>query len=118
MLPLLNDIAQRDVVPIVARQAWLMGEERAWLDELLRRDVGRSLDAVDCRELREWPLARQRRWLRYHLRLADEGDGEHPPSADDVERALAVVRGDVIATEITGGRRLARSGQYLALSKN
>jgi len=118
VLPLLNDIAQRDVVPIVARQAWLMGEERAWLDQLLRRDVERSLDAVDCREIREWPLARQRRWLRYHLRLADEGDGEHPPSADDVERALGVVRGDVIATEITGGRRLSRSGQYLALAKN
>jgi tRNA(Ile)-lysidine synthase len=118
VLPLLNDLARRDVVPIVARQAWLMGEERTWLDELLRRDVERALDAVDCRELREWPLARQRRWLRYHLRLADVGDGEHPPSADDVERALSVVRGDVIATEITGGRRLSRSGQYLALSKN
>jgi len=74
-----------------------------------------TLADADCRELRTWPVARLRRWLRGQLRGPDHGDGEHPPSADDVERALAVVRGDVVATELHGGRRLARRGQRLTL---
>ena len=48
---------------------------------------------------------------------ATTSDGVHPPSSDEVERALHVVRGDVVATELSGGRRLSRSGQRLTLDE-
>ncbi len=114
VMPLLCDVARRDVVPVLARQAALIGDERDWLDALSRLDAPAFTDA-DCRDLREWPRARLRRWLRDSLRTDDGGDGTHPPSADEVERAVAVVVGDVVATQLSGGRRLARSGQRLRL---
>ena len=111
----LNDVADRDVVPILARQAVLLHDERTWLDELALDDRAVSLEEADCRVLRTWPRARLRRWLRVQLRVADAGDGTHPPSADEVERAIAVVDGDVVATELSGGRRLSRRDQHLTL---
>ena len=115
LLPLMEVIAGRDPVPVLARQAGLMFDERAWLDALSRDDVAIDLASADCRQLRDWPVARLRRWLRVHLRTADEGDGDHPPSALEVDRAVQVVRGDIVATELSGGRRLARRGQRLTL---
>jgi tRNA(Ile)-lysidine synthase len=115
LIELLNDVAERDVVPILARQAVLLHDERTWLDELARDDRAVALEDADCRLLRTWPRARLRRWLRVQLRGADEGDGTHPPSADEVERAIEVVVGDVVATELSGGRRLSRRGQHLSL---
>jgi tRNA(Ile)-lysidine synthase len=115
LIAVMNDVAERDVVPVLARQAKLMHDERVWLDELARGDVALTLDEADCRVVRTWPVARQRRWLREQLRSADEGDGTHPPSADEVERVLAVVAGTVVATELSGGRRLSRRDQHLTL---
>jgi tRNA(Ile)-lysidine synthase len=115
LMAMLDDVAGRDVVPILARQAVLLFDERTWLDELARDDRAVTLGDADCRELRTWPRARLRRWLRVQLRAADQGDGSHPPSADEVERAIEVVRGDVVATELSGGRRLSRGGQHLTL---
>ena len=116
LVPLMDEIAKRDVVPIIARQAALMHDERMWLDERAHDDPT-TLGDADCRDLRQWPVARLRRWLRTQLREPDHGDGAHPPSADEVERALGVVRGDVVATELHGGRRLARRGQRLTLEQ-
>jgi tRNA(Ile)-lysidine synthase len=115
LMATLDDVAGRDVVPILARQAALVFDERVWLDELAVVDVAVTLEDADCRELRTWPRARLRRWLRAQLRSPDEGDGEHPPSADEVERAIAVVSGDVVAMELSGGRRLSRREQHLML---
>jgi tRNA(Ile)-lysidine synthase len=113
LIAVMNDVAERDVVPVLARQAKLMHDERVWLDQLARGDDALTLEEADCRVVRTWPIARQRRWLREQLRSADEGDGTHPPSADEVERALAVVAGTVVATEVSRGRRLSRRGQHL-----
>ncbi len=113
LMGVLDDVAGRDVVPILARQAALFFDERTWLDELARDDGAVTLADADCRELRTWPRARLRRWLRAQLRAPDEGDGSHPPSADEIERALAVVDGDVVAMELRGGRRLSRRDQHL-----
>ena len=115
LVAVMNDVAGRDVVPLLARQARLMYDERVWLDSRSTDDVATGLDQADCRELREWPRARLRRWLRVQLRQPDQGDGTHPPSADEVERAMEVVRGDVTATDLSGGRRLSRKDQRLTL---
>ena len=115
VMPLLCEVAQRDVVAVLARQARLLFDERTWLDDLALVDAPSTLESADCRILRTWPTARLRRWLRVQLRSADQGDGEHPPSADEVERAIEVVRGTVVATELSGARRLARRGQHLTL---
>jgi len=116
LMPVLCDVAGRDVVPILARQAALIFDERAWLDELGREDRAVTVADADCRVLRAWNTARLRRWLRWQLRRNDD-DGDHPPSAAEVARALAVVRGEIVATELEGGRRLARRGQHLTLEE-
>ena len=46
----------------------------------------------------------------------DEADGTHPPTLDEVTRVIAVIHGEHIACEISGGRRIARKDQYLSLS--
>jgi tRNA(Ile)-lysidine synthase len=115
LLPLLCEVAERDVVPILARQASVLYEERAWLEELARGDLALELEEADCRELRRWPRARLRRWLRVQLFVLDDVDERHPPSAAEVDRAIAVVVGDAVATELSGGRRLARRDQRLSL---
>ncbi len=117
VLPALDELADRDLVPILARQARLIRDEREWLDELGASDAARSLEDVDCRELRAWPTARLRRWLRVRLLSEDTGDGAHPPRAAEVERVMAVVRGDAVACEIAGARRVARRGQRLRIEK-
>jgi tRNA(Ile)-lysidine synthase len=115
LLPLMCDIAQRDVVPLLARQADVIYEDRAWLDLVAEPDALVALGDVDCRELREWPLARRRRWLRAKLFVVDEFGDAHPPSAAELDRAENVIAGDVVATELQGGRRLSRRAQRLAL---
>lgn len=115
LVPLLCEVAERDVVPLLARQAELVHEERRWLDDLVAGDRTRALGEVDCRVLRGWPRARLRRWLRAQLATTDEFGDAHPPSAAEIERVVAVVVGDVVATELAGGRRLARRAQHLVV---
>jgi tRNA(Ile)-lysidine synthase len=115
LIPLMNDIAERDVVPLLARQADVLFEDRAWLLLIGVDDAARDLDDADCRELSRWPRARLRRWLRAKLFTLDEQNDRHPPSAAEVDRALRVVVGDAVATELSGGRRLSRRGQRLLL---
>ena len=67
------------------------------------------------RELRDWPRARLRRWLRTKLARSDDLGERHPPSSAEIERALRVIDGEVVAIELEGGRRLSRRAQRLAL---
>lgn len=102
LLPMLADLAGRDIVPVLNRQSDLLRED----DDLLGAQAG-ALDPTDARELAGAapPLARRavRTWLR----------GEHPPDAATVERVLDVARGSAIACETTGGVRVERSHQRL-----
>lgn len=109
LLPLLDGIAERDVVPILARQAELLADDVELLDALAA-----GLDPTDARALRSAPVSLARRAIRAWLRSGDE---RHPPDAATVERVLAVARGDRRATDAGGGRRVSRSQGRLELSE-
>lgn len=110
VIPLLCEVAGRDVVPILARQAELLGEEAALLDGL-----SEGIDASDARSLAEAPAPLARRAVRRWLRSGEQRpDGElHPPSAAEVARVLTVAQGLVQACELAGGRRVARTAGRL-----
>jgi tRNA(Ile)-lysidine synthase len=109
LVPLLQEIAGRDPVPILVRQSRLLADDAAYLDTLAA-----GLDPTDVRAVREAPLPLARRALRRWLRAGSD-DERHPPSAGEIERVLAVVRGDVVACELAGGRRVARRDGRLRL---
>jgi tRNA(Ile)-lysidine synthase len=108
LLPLCARVAGRDPVPLLARQAGVLRDEVALLDSLAANLLP---DPADARAVAraERPLARRalRRWLR------ETGDGEHPPSLAEVDRTLAVAAGASVGTELTGGRRVRRTGGRL-----
>ncbi|MHB8681348.1 MAG: tRNA lysidine(34) synthetase TilS [Acidimicrobiales bacterium] len=104
LLPLCSDIAGRDLVPVLARQAGVLAEEAALLDALAD-----GLDASDARALAAAPAALARRATRRWLRA----DAPHPPDLAAVERVLAVARGAARATDVVPGRRVRRSGGRL-----
>jgi tRNA(Ile)-lysidine synthase len=104
LLPLLESIAGRDLVPVLVRQAGLLRDESDLLDALAA-----EVDPTDARQLRAAspPVARRavRRWLR----------DEHPPTAAEVERVLDVAHLAVVACELSGGRRVSRHRGRLVL---
>jgi tRNA(Ile)-lysidine synthase len=110
VIPLLSEVAGRDVVPVLARQADLLADEADLLDEL-----SADLDPTDARSLRGAPLPLARRALRRWLRAPDQGgDPEaHPPSAAEVARVMSVAQGLATACELAGGRRVSRSAGRL-----
>lgn len=109
VLPLLADVSGRDPVPVLARSAAVLAE-----DADLLTTMAAGLDPTDTRGLRSAPRPLANRALRSWLR-AGEGPERHPPSLDELERAWAVVTGEVKACELAGGRRLSRSGGRLRL---
>jgi len=107
LLPLLDDIAQRDTAGILARQADLLADVADLLAELAA-----GVDPTDAAALRSEPLVVRRVAVRNWLRSA--GDG-HPPDAATVGRVLAVAEGRARAAEISGGWRVARTAGRLRL---
>lgn len=100
VLPLLADISQRDVVPLLNRTADVARESVAALDALATH-----LDPTDTTQLAAAAPALAARSLRQWL---TDGDG-HPPSRADLERVMTVVRRDAVACQITGGREIRRT---------
>jgi tRNA(Ile)-lysidine synthase len=113
LLPLLDDIAGRDVVPILARTAEVVRQE---VD--LAEAEASAVDPTDAKGLRVAHPAVARRAVRRWLRDAGPGGGErHPPDAAAVERVLAVARGEAVACEVAGGWEVRRArGGRLRLS--
>jgi len=103
LVPLLDAIAERDVRALLARQADTLRAEADLLDELAA-----AVDPTDAAALAAAPPALARRAIRRWL--ADP----YPPDAAGVERVLAVARGEAVACELDGGRRIHRSGMRLA----
>lgn len=104
LLPLLDDLAGRDVVAVLCRQAAVLREEADLLDHLAS-----ALDAADAAALAAAPPALARRAVRRLL------SGEHPPGAAAVERVLGVARREAVACEVGGGRRVRRSAGRLVV---
>jgi tRNA(Ile)-lysidine synthase len=105
LLPLCADIAGRDIVPVLARQAELLAGDADLLDAF-----GDLVDPTDAAALAAAPEAGARRAVRQWL----VGAGTHPPPADAVERVLEVARKERRATEVPGGFRVARSAGRLS----
>ncbi|MEP6625698.1 MAG: tRNA lysidine(34) synthetase TilS [Acidimicrobiia bacterium] len=106
VLPLLERGSQRDLVPILTRQAEVFRAESDFLDglgdELLGAASDPSADGLAVDPMRSAPEVVVRRAVRRWV-------GSPPPSADEVERIVAVVRGDRVACELSGGRRVRRT---------
>jgi tRNA(Ile)-lysidine synthase len=92
LLPLMAELAHRDLVPVFTRQAGLVRDEADLLD-----DLSAALDPTDALALSAAPLPLARRDLA------------------SVERVLAVARGEAVATEVHDGRRVDRHRQQLRL---
>jgi tRNA(Ile)-lysidine synthase len=104
LLPRLDAAAQRDLTPVLVRQADLLRDESDLLDQWAA-----TLDPTDARALATAPVPLARRAVRTWL------TGDHPPDAATVERVLAVARGDAAACDIGAGRSVRRSQQRLAI---
>jgi tRNA(Ile)-lysidine synthase len=107
LLPLIDAIAERDVVPVLARQAELLRDDAELLDLLAL-----ELDPTDAAALAAAPAPLARRAVRRWLRTGAEA---HPPDAATVERVLAVARLERLACDVGGGREVRRSAGRLSL---
>jgi tRNA(Ile)-lysidine synthase len=107
LLPLAADIARRDVVDTLARYAELSGDLVDALDAVVA-----GVDAADVHALGALPDALAawavRGWLGHQT-------GEPPIDRAGLERVMAIVRGEVRATQIEGGWRVERHAQRLRI---
>jgi tRNA(Ile)-lysidine synthase len=118
LLPLCADLAGRDPVPLLARQAGVLRDEVALLNELATKEAP---DPEDARALAALPAALARRAVRQWLQAAGRpcGDGyAYPPSLAEVERVMAVAAGRAVGTQLSGGRRVSRRGGRLSVESH
>ena len=104
LLPLMNNIAERDVAALIARETRLIAD-----DEDLLQMLAEAIDVCDAPQLAAAPLPLARRAIRRWLA------NPYPPDAATVDRVLEVARGAHPGCEIGGGRRVIRSRQRLRL---
>jgi tRNA(Ile)-lysidine synthase TilS/MesJ len=105
LLPLMNEVSQRDIAQILARQADLFRDDSDFLDTLAR-----EIDPTDAKSLSTAPIALARRAVRIWL------TEKYPPDAATVERVLDVARGATTACEIGMNREVRRSNQRLQIN--
>jgi|ACXJ01.1.fsa_nt_gi tRNA(Ile)-lysidine synthetase, N-terminal domain len=108
LLPLCSEIAKRDVVPILTRQAALLAEDADLLNSLVE-----GVDATYVKELRVLSDVLSKRALRMWIRR----EVGYPPSSSAVERVLDVVRGKAKGTDLEGSLHVSRSNGRLRLEK-
>lgn len=104
LLPLMCDIAQRDLVPMLTRTADIVRADNDLLD-----DLAANIDPTDALALSRAPLPLARRAVRQWLARP------YPPDLATVERVLAVARGEALACDIGQNREIRRSKQRLTL---
>ena len=106
VLPLLESLAKRDLVPVLTRQADLLRDD----DDLLN-ELASSLDPSDAVALANAPIALSRRAIRSWL------TNPLVPDSATVERVLEVARGNTLACDIGLGRQVRRSQQRLRITE-
>lgn len=109
VLPLLESVAGRDLVPVLARQAEVLRAESEYLDELARAVwPGEGEPSAPALAALHPVLAQRavRVWL-----------GVPPPSHAEVARVLQVARGERRAAQLAGGRGVSRSSGRLLLER-
>ena len=106
VLPLLESLAKRDLVPVLTRQADLLRDD----DDLLNELAG-ALDPTDALLLSNAPIALSRRAIRTWL------TNPLVPDSATVERVLEVARGNTLACDIGLGRHVRRSQQRLRITE-
>jgi len=109
VLPLLIDVAQRDLAPVLARQAAHLRAD----DDLLQQ-LAATIDVTDAPALAAAPLPLARRAVRAWL-AAHEPEA-HPPDSAAVDRVLDVAAGRSLACEVAGIGRVERHRQQLSIS--
>jgi tRNA(Ile)-lysidine synthase len=108
LLPLMDDIAGRDVVGLLERTASVLADDA----ELV--DAGTEIiDPTDARALAAARPALARRAIR--LWLATSSASGYPPDRAAVERVRRVALGEHRACEIAGGVRVERHRQRLRI---
>lgn len=110
VLPLLSNIADRDVVPILIRQADLFSE----IDSAIA-SAASELDPTSAKALAQAPKAVAGTAVRLWLVSSGVGDGYTLDGAS-IERVLEVARGLHKATEVAGGWRVSRTQGRLRVS--
>jgi len=110
LLPLLCDIAERDLVPILVRQAELFRSGGKFISE-----EARKIDPTDTRSLAEAPKIISREAIRNWI-WETRGD-DHPPDLATIDRVLDVAFLDALATDIGNGWRVARTDRVLRIEK-
>jgi tRNA(Ile)-lysidine synthase len=101
VLPLLEKVAARDLVPVLARQAEVLAAESDFLDALAAA-AWPDADPPHAAGLLALPDVLARRAVRGWL-------GPPPASQAEVARVLAVARGECRAAQLAGGRTVRRS---------
>ena len=104
LLPAMNDISQRDVVPLLVRTADVLRTD----DDLLN-ELALSIDPTDAKALATAPLPLAHRALRRWL------SDPYPPDLATLNRVLLVAKGEVLACDIGENRQIRRSKQRLTL---
>ncbi len=110
LLPLMGDIAGRDVVPLLLRAATLLAD-----DTSLIAGCAGAVDPADARALAAAPVPVARHAVRGWLRATAGGADAFPPDMAAVQRVLEVARGERQACEIAGGHRIERHHQRLRI---
>ena len=106
LIPEITELVGRDPVPLLTRHADLVGDAV----ELVRAAAA-AIDPTDVGALRAAPRAVGTEALRGWLQAQTGAD--HPVDAASIERVLGVVEGRHVATEVTGGHRVARTAGRL-----
>lgn len=110
VLPLLDDVAGRDVVPLLCRLADLAAADAVLIDALAS-----ALDPTDAASLAGAPPAvAAAAWRRWWTDTTGLG---HPPDRAATERVLAVARGGVRSCDVVDGWRVARTAGRLRLER-
>lgn len=104
LIPLLNEIAEKDVVPILCRSTDIFRQDSEFLNSITQ-----DIDPTDAKAIQKldpylatWVI---KRWLSETCQT----------DAAAIKRVLSVARGEILATEIPGGYRVSRSSMRLKI---